>query len=155
MPEPKTDQKVAFILKRNDSSKRTFGVVLKVNGESTLYKQKDDALQCRKWIIEPGDGTTTIKGFKTAEQTGEAFRVLSREESKKNEINYGEDVGTIQMVVFANRVKNPEPTLVSEAEEDLQAVKNGGFPADLPEGNLKPPESNNALKQQLTWREAW
>src|SRR5262249_13833707 len=40
IPEPQEGQKVTFVLRRKADDKETYGVVLKVNGENTLYRQR-------------------------------------------------------------------------------------------------------------------
>src|SRR5262249_33503818 len=53
--EPNEGQKVTLRLTRRDRSAQSFGVVIKVNGESTLYRQKLPDAQCAPWILRPGD----------------------------------------------------------------------------------------------------
>jgi hypothetical protein len=89
--EPREGDKVELVLRRNDASQEVYGVVLTVNGENTLYKQRLSPELCSKWIFGPGAAPYTIEGFKTDVASGEAFRVLSRAESKKNEVYYGAD----------------------------------------------------------------
>src|SRR5262249_53957334 len=52
--EPTENQDVYFRLVRKDPSKARYGVVLMVNGVSTLYEERRPPKQCTKWIIEPG-----------------------------------------------------------------------------------------------------
>jgi hypothetical protein len=74
--------------------------------------------------------------------SGEAFRVMSRAESKKNEVYYGADVGTIGFVVFREKKVKEEPKLPTPDEEDLALIHRGTLP-DEPPANLA------ALRQQL------
>lgn len=141
--EPKEGDKVSFLLRRNDGSKERYGVVLMVNGENTLYKQRLSPELCTKWIFDPGAGPYTVEGYKTGVDRGEAFRVLSRAESKENEVHYGADVGTIGLAVFREkRVKEP-PKLVNFDEEDMAAIHRGIFP------EKDKPRTLAALRQQL------
>jgi hypothetical protein len=144
IPEPRTGQKVTFVLKRTPGGNERLGVVLKVNGENTLFKQKLKDLDCTKWVLEPGAGPITIKGFQMSDKTAQEFHVLSREESKTKETYYGEDVGTIALVVFREKQdkKAPPPSLGSDEEEDLNTMTRGVFPA-------KKPANLAALKAQL------
>jgi len=140
-PEPQEGQKVEFVLRRLAADVERFGVVLFVNGENTLYKQRLPAAQCSKWVLSADSEPLRLKGFKTGVDKGEAFRVLSREESKKDEIYYGADVGTIALVVFREK-RGGDDKLLSEDEQDLAAIYRGAVPAERPK-NL------GALKQQL------
>jgi hypothetical protein len=57
--------------------------------------------------------------------------VLSRAESKKDEIYYGADVGTIALVVFREK-RGGDDKLLSEDEEDRAAVYRGALPTARP-----------------------
>jgi hypothetical protein len=140
--EPKEGDKVTFWLRRNDASKARLGVVLMVNGENTLYKQRLSPELCTKWIFDPGAAPYSVEGFKTKESSGEAFRVMSRAESKQNEVYYGADVGTIGLVVFQEKRVKEEPKLLTDDEEDLALIHRGALPD-------QPPASLAALRQQL------
>jgi hypothetical protein len=142
VPEPQEGQKVELSVRRLDTSAELFGVVVLVNGENTLYKQRLPPAQCSKWVLEPNSDPIRLTGYKTGPDKGEAFRVLSRAESKSNEVYYGVDVGTITLVVFREKRGNDEAKLLTEEEEDLAAVHRGTLPTSRPR-NLA------ALKQQL------
>jgi len=103
VPEPREGQKVTFQFKREDRLPERLGVVVKVNGENTLYRQTLPDLMCKKWVLEPNAPPLDISGFQKDQHTQEAFLVLSREESKENEMYYGADVGMITVVVFRER----------------------------------------------------
>ncbi len=142
--EPHQGQKVTFTLSHRKTSRDTFGMVLKVNGENTLYRQREKDLYCRKWILDPTDPPTVLQGFQTSEKEAEQFRVLSRAESKAKEMNYGADVGTITLTVFRARGKKPKdepPVDLSDAAEDQLAMSRGLLPSRAP--NL------SALKRKL------
>jgi hypothetical protein len=145
VPEPKEGQKVSFVLRRTAAAnpQRSYGVVLKVNGENTLYRQKLPEIECKKWILDPGDGPLTVEGFQANAKEVRPFQVSSREESKANEFYYGADVGTITLVVFQQQKGGDEPVLdLSDGAEDLPAVARGLSPKE-PAKNLA------ALKVQL------
>jgi hypothetical protein len=120
--EPQENQKVTFVLKRKAKDNVRYGVVLKVNGENTLGRQRLKDADCRKWILEPNAAPITVRGFQVDNQTAEEFHVLSRAESKAKEIDYGTDVGTINLVVFRERVRS----------NDAPAPPSGPAPADAP-----------------------
>jgi hypothetical protein len=145
VPEPAEGQKVSFVLRRTEKAdpKRSCGVVLKVNGENTLYRQRLPDVECRKWRLDPGDGPTVIRGFQANGEDAGLFLVSSREESKANEFYYGADVGTITLVVFQEQKGGEEPLLdLSDAAEDLPAISRGLFPKE-------PPKNLAALQAQL------
>lgn len=137
VPEPAAGQRVEFVITKDAKAPR-YGVVLKVNGENTLDKQRLPDVRCRKWIMtDPGE-TVTIRGYQLGTDRVETFRVLSAPESKAREVNYGADVGTITMTVFPEG-KAPAPDLSDDAAE-----KNAVAAAELP-----PAKSFDSLKAKL------
>jgi hypothetical protein len=139
--EPREDQEVTFRVVRRDGVKGTLAVVLLVNGENTLFRQRGDALQCAKWILPGDQKELLIKGFQTDEKKSAAFKVLSREESKPNEVYYGHDVGLVSLVVYREQGGMPPASLSGPTENEL-AVQG----AQVPNG-----QANNffALRAQL------
>jgi hypothetical protein len=125
LPEPTDSTRIVFQL-TNEDRKNTYGVVLKVNGENTIYKEKEDPRFCHKWILEPGK-TIHITGFQLREEPGlidkdERFKVLPPELSEGYAMSYGQDAGKILLVVF--RQKRPEDDrVVQEREKEFEEVK--------------------------------
>lgn len=152
LPEPQESDVVTFVLRRNPSAVGNLGVVLKVNGENTLYRQRRRDVDCNKWILEPNTPPITVAGYQVDGGAAEKFRVLSRQESTASEMNYGVDVGMITLTVFAERGRAEQagtvkaavqPALLpDEQTEDLLALTRGLMPPERPK-NLA------ALKYQL------
>ena len=120
--EPREGQTVEFGLSR-DQTKNRYGVVLKVNGENTLDKQRLPDVSCRKWILDPGTGPWRIGGFQIGNNIREKFRVASVAESQQRAINYGHDVGTITLTVFREQTTKIKPKLVEDREQYENIVK--------------------------------
>jgi hypothetical protein len=59
--EPLETDTVQFAIENTSKDVRV-ACVLKINGESTLFRERDVAANCRKWIVNPGE-TKTIGGF--------------------------------------------------------------------------------------------
>lgn len=145
LPEPQEGQKVVLIVKRKGTSKPRLGIVLKVNGENTLYQEKSADPQCTPWVFEPKFDVFGISGYQIDEKTNKEFRVLSQADSKAKEIDYGEFVGTISISVFREQtvVPKPDPQLaLSDDGEDFNILKKGTFPKETP-------KNPDALRQQL------
>lgn len=121
VPEPREGQKVTFQLERGDRLPERLGVVVKVNGENTLYREKLPDLECKKWVLYPNTPPITISGFQKDLHTAEAFLTLSWEESKENEMYYGADVGMITVVVFRERDTETDSQFEG-IPEDLRAI---------------------------------
>jgi hypothetical protein len=60
IPDPKPGQKVTFGVKNTGDS--VVGLVLTVNGVSTLYEERGEADQMQPWILEPGK-EFLVKGY--------------------------------------------------------------------------------------------
>jgi len=127
--EPREGQTVEFVLTR-DGGRERYGVVLKVNGENTIRKQRQEALYCSRWILDPGDGPYTVKGYQLDNDTRETFRVLSVAESQGRELDYGPDVGLITMVVFREDDGPPLPESASDEEAQVAAVRKLANPSE-------------------------
>lgn len=123
---PKQGQIVWFVL--TNKGKERYGVVLRVNGENTLYREKLPSSLCRKWILDPGD-KVVIRGYQSDDKTAAEFSVLSPEASEKEEVNYGEHAGTFSLEVFAGR-KEPAPVAAEDAK--VKAVEAGQLPTAKP-----------------------
>lgn len=144
--EPAERQKVAFVLHRTNPADQTrYAVVLRLNGENTLRRERVKDIDCTKWILEPGAAPITVEGFQLDERQRLQFQVLSRQASQAKEMDYGADVGTISLVVFQEQSATTPAIaqdLLDEEAEDFAILSRGTFPA-------KQPESLEALKSQL------
>jgi hypothetical protein len=148
VPEPQEGQKVELVLKR-DGSRERFGVVLKVNGENTIQKQRLPDPQCTRWILDPGPRPLIIDGYQINAQQKEVFRVLSAHESQAREMDYGADVGTITLTVFREaKGKKPPPDTTEEAKE-AQVVNKGTLETPPQPGEPDKPDTLGALTARL------
>jgi hypothetical protein len=142
IPEPNETQRVTFRLLHNAGS-GTYACVLKVNGENTLFRERQPDVQCHRWLLLPDNKSgIEIVGFQQSQNTSQAFRVLSKAESRAQEIDYGADVGTITLTVFGElKGARPADDLTDETQTTRIVEK-----AKLPD---KKAESFNALSAQL------
>ena len=101
VPEPKETDKVEFLLENPGPG--TYAVVLLVNGENTLYREKTAIDGCRKWVLAPNT-SVTIRGFQTDRDTVSQFKVLTPEESDDESVNYGAHSGTFRMVAYNGNI---------------------------------------------------
>lgn len=155
VPEPTTNDKVWF--KLDNLTDETYGVVLKVNGVNTIFKETFADRDCHKWIIKPHQ-SVTVRGFQVKLDEREDFKVLPPEESRASEVHYGEFAGTFQVSVFHSRNPNsaPAPALPpppgpesKEEKEAVGAISRGTIRGinDIQPGDLK------SLQRQLRIRE--
>jgi hypothetical protein len=94
---PRTGQSVMFALKNKQSD--DIGVVIYVNGKSTLEYMIDPAEKCRRWIIPAGGETFGIRGYVDANDVLTPFRIVGpNDDLIKNEL--AEKLGMIEAVVF-------------------------------------------------------
>jgi hypothetical protein len=139
VPEPAAGQKVVLVITKDAKAQR-YGVVLKVNGENTLDKQRLPDARCRMWVLKSPGESVAVTGYQLGTDRVETFRVLSAPESKAREVNYGADVGTLTMTVFPEG-KAPAPDLSEDAAEKSAVAK-----AELP---AEPSKSFDSLKAKL------
>ena len=117
--------------------------MLKVNGENTLYRQVVRDIDCAKWILSPDHKRTVVKGYQLQGNKAEKFTVLSKSDSAKRAMDYGREVGQIQLTVFQElKGAKPVPTILNEEDQDLIAMLRGVHPSEQPK-NL------GALKHQI------
>lgn len=108
--EPREGQKVAIRVEKKRRDGQRIGVVLKVNGENTTKRQSDPDLYCWKWILSDATPAATVRGYHIDGEQVQPFKVLSSADSAKREIDYGADVGTITVTVFADENATPVAT---------------------------------------------
>jgi len=116
---PKTTQKVAFRLTNTDRD--TYGVVFKINGHNTIKSEQQDALDCKKWILKPGD-KITIHGFQLNDKEADPFAVQTPFESDLNSVYYGDNAGTYSLVVFRAA---KEKDVIVKADPVLATISRG------------------------------
>lgn len=130
--EPNQGQNVEFVLTRAEFVQGTLGVVLKVNGENTLYRQTFRDLDCSKWLLTPEHTRTLVRGYQTSDNSvAEKFIVLSERDSAKLAVDYGRNVGQIQLTVFKEQTVVKPSSNLSEEDEDLAALFRGVQPEEL------------------------
>jgi hypothetical protein len=143
---PKADDTVTFRLKNTDKN-ATYGVVLKVNGENTIEHQKLPALDCYKWVLEPGV-EIVVDGFQKGNEKAQQFKVLPPEASKGDEINYGDNAGVFSLVVFRAAAKEEDAFVRNEEKrnQEVKAISRGSLISKVDQ----PPRSLKALQDELT-----
>ena len=119
VPTPREDDKVSFVLTNNDDE--TYGVVLKLNGQNSIERQPQDALDCKKWILK-GKESITIRGFQLNDKNNDPFQVQAPSESDLNAKNYGDNAGTITLVVFHSA---KEPDVLVKANDPVATISRG------------------------------
>lgn len=142
LPEPKATDKVSFALVNESTD--TYAAVLLVNGENTLYQERQDPFVCRKWVLEPRT-ETVISGFQVDDKTAIPFEVTKPDEPMPDEIRYGDTVGTFRLVVYAGTVSD-QPVPGSEPVDGRTVIARARGSA-RPQG-VKP-QSLRALQAEL------
>jgi hypothetical protein len=127
--EPREGSKVELVVDCNlKAGSGPVGLVLKVNGENTIEKQRLRDPECRKWILQPGS-RFVIPGFlQPGGQKSEPFRVLSARESAVQAFRYGPEVGTLSWSVFRgegldNKTQGPAVLKYEQVDQDAEALK--------------------------------
>jgi hypothetical protein len=150
VPAPAPSQRVEFRVRSTArAGKDRFGIVLKVNGESTIYRQRLPERLCVKWVLEPGDPPLPVHGFLAeGDAAHNKFKVIPRAAFDAKQMRYDRDLGTISLAVFrARKPKEGTPPRDSKGDAVLALAQ-----AESPE---RPPPTLSALRERLkdgAWR---
>jgi len=159
--EPKDNEKTVRF-KIENLSDDVHGVVLKVNGENSIFREKFDDKDCTKWLLAPRGkqignmrDTVVVSGYQVDDQERKDFNIQSTEVSKANEVRYGPLVGTFQVTVFRAKGDKPDPepapppvVKVKEEQQSIAAISRGVLKiGKIQPGNLE------ALQAELRRRE--
>ncbi len=144
--EAKETDKVKFVIKNNSQS--TVGVVLAVDGKSTLFAEDltgKSLADCTKWILAPGE-SDTIAGFYMSEDGKKVnpFKVLSDDESARSTLS--PDIkGVIAMTVF------PEASTTGDSSNTsgLNVSSDGGDLSSSSKPDGAQPRSLSAVQARL------
>lgn len=134
LPEPKDGAKVTFAL-RNPSKdpNEAYAAVLLVNGESTLFKERQGLTGCAKWVLSPGAKATQIIGFQTDDGSADEFKVVRPEDKAADAVRYSKNLGQFRLVVYAGkRVNNPPASPDVNELTDAMAVASARLPERAP-----------------------
>jgi hypothetical protein len=129
--EPRENQKVAFRIRRREGETGTLAVVLLVNGVNTLFQERKVPDQCAKWILPAGEKELLIQGFQLNDKKLVPIEVLSRADSKPQEVYYGHDVGLVSLVVYREQGGTVPAPLNGPSDNEL-AIKAAEVPEKLP-----------------------
>lgn len=154
LPEPRDGAEVKFALRNPSTDKdEVYAAVLLVNGESTLYKERQGLARCAKWVLTPGAKgspavATEITGFQTEGGKADEFKVVRPEDPAADSVRYSENLGQFRLVVFAGKLVDTPPAVVDGKElRDAVAIANARLP-DRPPGVR--PRDPEGYAQQLT-----
>lgn len=151
VPEPGMNEKVTFTL--TNPGPGTYAVVLMVNGENTLYQERDTPAVCRKWVLPPGS-EVTVRGFQTAQNTTVPFKVLSPEDAEPDVMRYGDHAGTYRLVVYHGKTTTTDPA--KDAVVELNEKDAAALAVARTRGTTRPegvkPQSLKALQADLRGR---
>ena len=127
VPEPTATTDVRFRV--TNKLDQPVGFVLKVNGESTAYRERSEAFMCKKWLLK-ANASMVIVGFQESLTKANPFRVLPPRQSRENEVNYGSHSGTFQLAVFVGAMseKEPAPPKATDVEQSNVAAISRGVP---------------------------
>ena len=137
--EPVEGQRIEFeVFKRRQDAAR-YGVVLLINGENSIEHERQSACECTKWLLGPGASRVRIRGYQTGKGDAEAFRVLSKAESRSQVVRFGQDIGMITLVVFRElgpapdgRPRRDQGPPIDPHEVNVAAISRASFPVPTP-----------------------
>jgi hypothetical protein len=120
-----------------NTSKRSYGVLLLVNGKNTLYPDEPlprDLSRSAMWVLKP-ESKILLEGFFQGDGKGKgeflAFSVLPESASERKSRSLGTDLGTITLVAFAEKDKQKpeekEATNRYPVSPEMVAIGSQGF----------------------------
>jgi hypothetical protein len=121
--EPLETDTVQFAIE-NVSKDARVACVLRINGESTLFRERDAAVNCRKWIINPGE-TKQIGGFYEGEIGKNMRKFVVKSSPNADEPLSPSLQGTIDFHVFVEDNDGP-----ARADGQTAAITRG-LPTNL------------------------
>jgi len=147
-PEPGANDKVWFELENRSDA--VHGVVLKVNGENTLFRERLDDRECYKWILKPGD-KVQVRGFQTNANERGDFTVVPPETEAAEASHYGAFLGLFHIAAFRGKLvdKDDPPQPVENPDKQMLGAIARGTTAI---GRIQP-GSLAALQSDLRGRE--
>jgi hypothetical protein len=119
IPAPQPNQRVEMrLLRRDNTTDARYGVVLMVNGVSTLNMERKPPMQCQRWVFERNAPPGTIAGYyKLGEALTEVaeFRVVPPNKELRTE--YKDNLGTISFTILKEKLAPPQDETVPLKEQ--------------------------------------
>ncbi len=130
--EPRAGQEVTFrLLRKNLADKARYGVVLKVNGENTLYRQRLPDSRCSFWVLEPNANSLVVPGYqksKGADGTTEPFLVVEGADAIDAVKFYGQEAGLISLAVYGEKTKDQGSENLAREDEPYRLIQDTVLP---------------------------
>ena len=169
--EPRHKQRVRFELSTTGDP---VAVVVRVNGENTLFRERRETADCTKWIVR-NNTPTVIRGYQLDENNLDPFEVLSETDSRIRDSQYGAAAGLITINVIPelrsgetdvvrlpegdldetslNAVRNPQPlkTRVKNARSAKEMLQNASK-SFITRGTIAPPAPDAKKEEQVIQR---
>lgn len=105
LPDPKEGKAVRILIHKTSAfENQRLGVIVRVNGESTILKEREADALCSLWVMEANRKSFMIEGFYTAlGSAGELlpFEVVNDTTDQALVKRYGKDIGIISLAVYA------------------------------------------------------
>jgi hypothetical protein len=117
-------QKVTFELTNTSDDK--YGVVLRINGRNTIFEQRQDPAACYKWILDPHKKIEVV-GWQRTTAKADEFEVLSPSQSELEAVNYGDNAGTIDLILFKGEKKPEEALVLNDADRERATIGRGAM----------------------------
>ena len=148
--EPQEGQQVILAVRRKGSDRNRYGIIVRVNGENTLYRERIPDAKASLWILEPNLTEFSIRGFQIDGGQRQQFRVLSDTDSESRKFDYGRDIGMISVSVYEEQTGTPAQ--LSDDELDLAVQSQAQLPDETTEsrGQLGSSLFDQLLAQDTT-----
>jgi hypothetical protein len=128
VPEPQRNQRVSFRLQHRNRDNHVYGVILKVNGDNTLFPDEKPSEEQNgwKWILKPKT-RVEVTGFQVTQEKIKLFEVDRVRPTDASVVRYNQHAGSFQLLVY--RGKQPADKEASEDKLPAESSYIGrGFP---------------------------
>jgi hypothetical protein len=122
-------KKIDFIIRKRDpGDKNRYGVLLRVNGESTLYRQRTSDAKSSLWVLESDAKAIRIPGFQMDKETYHPIIIKAGQEALALESFYGNNIGLISLTVFEEAKGDQQFAKDLQADQKLETIRQSTLP---------------------------
>lgn len=154
--EPKAGQSfVVKLFRKKPADTARYGIVLKVNGENTLYRQRLPDGRCSFWVLEPNAQSLIVPGYQKTKGTDgvtEPFLVVEGAAALNAVEFYGQEAGLISLTVYGEKTRDQLAENLAREDEPYRLIQDTVLPEETAKNvsQLKGRLSNSILGEIQT-----
>jgi hypothetical protein len=150
--EPEPGTRVSFRVTHRNLDDQTYGVVLKINGQNTVFPNEREPadLHCCKWLLGPKQ-SYEISAFQKTEEDARQFTVAPLTPRERDMVRYDQHLGTYALTIFRAAARPEKEDLPKPKEEEIiqKAISRGSLAAARGDSPSDRPETFKQLQGKL------